>query len=51
MDRSPWHAGEKQLQQHGGVADPMEAFGRKVIGSEMPDQHRRFYQQQLAGRR
>uniref|UniRef100_UPI00049215CA pyridoxamine 5'-phosphate oxidase family protein n=1 Tax=Pseudomonas sp. Ant30-3 TaxID=1488328 RepID=UPI00049215CA len=45
MDRSPWHAGEKQLQQHVGVADRMEAFGRKVIRSEMPDQHRKFYQQ------
>ncbi|WP_223542680.1 pyridoxamine 5'-phosphate oxidase family protein [Pseudomonas sp. BF-RE-26] len=45
MDRSPWHAGEKQLQAHVGVADRMEAFGRKVIRSEMPDQHRTFYQQ------
>ena len=45
MDRSPWHAGEKQLQAHVGVAERMEAFGRKVIRSEMPDQHRAFYQQ------
>ncbi|WP_349735861.1 pyridoxamine 5'-phosphate oxidase family protein [Pseudomonas jessenii] len=45
MDRSPWHAGEKQLQAHVGVAERMEAFGRKVIRSEMPDQHRTFYQQ------
>lgn len=47
MDRSPWHAGEKQLQAHVGVAERMEAFGRKVIRSEMPDQHRTFYQQLL----
>lgn len=45
MDRSPWHAGEKQLQAHVGVAERMETFGRKVIRSEMPDQHRTFYQQ------
>jgi ferredoxin-NADP reductase/predicted pyridoxine 5'-phosphate oxidase superfamily flavin-nucleotide-binding protein len=45
MDRSPWHAGEKQLQAHVGVAERMENFGRKVIRSEMPDQHRTFYQQ------
>ena len=45
MDHSPWHAGEKQLQVHVGVAERMEAFGRKVIRHEMPDQHRTFYQQ------
>lgn len=45
MDRSPWHAGEKQLQAHVGVAERMEVFGRKVIRSEMPEQHRTFYQQ------
>jgi len=45
MDHSPWHAGEKQLQEHVGVAERMEAFGRRVIRSEMPDQHRQFYQQ------
>ncbi|MHA3734173.1 pyridoxamine 5'-phosphate oxidase family protein [Pseudomonas sp. Eth.TT006] len=45
MERSPWHAGEQQLQAHVGVAERMEAFGRKVIRSWMPDQHRAFYQQ------
>jgi ferredoxin-NADP reductase/predicted pyridoxine 5'-phosphate oxidase superfamily flavin-nucleotide-binding protein len=45
MDRSPWHAGEKQLQAHVGIAERMEAFGRRVIRTEMPDQHRMFYQQ------
>jgi ferredoxin-NADP reductase/predicted pyridoxine 5'-phosphate oxidase superfamily flavin-nucleotide-binding protein len=45
MDRSPWHAGEKELQAHVGVAERMEVLGRRVIRTEMPDQHRTFYQQ------
>ncbi|QAY83374.1 2Fe-2S iron-sulfur cluster-binding protein [Pseudomonas arsenicoxydans] len=45
MERSPWHAGEKQLQAHVGVAERMDVLGRRVIRSEMPDQHRTFYQQ------
>ena len=45
MERSPWHAGEQQLQAHVGVAERMEAFGRKVIRTWMPDQHRAFYEQ------
>lgn len=45
MDRSPWHVGEKQLQAHVGVDERMEVLGRRVIRSEMPDQHRTFYQQ------
>jgi uncharacterized protein len=45
VDRSPWHAGEKQLQAHVGIAERMEVLGRKVIRSEMPDQHRTFYEQ------
>ena len=43
--QSPWHAGEKQLQAHVGVAERMEAFGPKVIRNYLPDQHRQFYQQ------
>ncbi|HDS1736685.1 pyridoxamine 5'-phosphate oxidase family protein [Pseudomonas sp. BP8] len=42
---SPWHAGEKTLQEQAGVAQRMEAFGQKVIRDYMPDQHRDFYQQ------
>ncbi len=42
---SPWHAGEKTLQQKAGVAERMEAFGQKVIRDHMPDQHRIFYHQ------
>nr|WP_314524078.1 pyridoxamine 5'-phosphate oxidase family protein [uncultured Pseudomonas sp.] len=45
MDRSPWHVGEIKLQEHVGMAERMEAFGRRVIRREMPDQHRQFYQQ------
>ncbi|MCS4061780.1 pyridoxamine 5'-phosphate oxidase family protein [Pseudomonas putida] len=42
---SPWHAGEKALQEKVGVAERMEAFGQKVIRDYMPDQHRSFYHQ------
>ncbi|MFJ4158016.1 pyridoxamine 5'-phosphate oxidase family protein [Pseudomonas sp. NPDC089752] len=42
---SPWHAGEKRLQEQVGVAQRMEAFGQKVIRDYMPDQHREFYRQ------
>ncbi|MCX2889912.1 MULTISPECIES: pyridoxamine 5'-phosphate oxidase family protein [Pseudomonas] len=42
---SPWHAGEKTLQEKVGVAERMEAFGQKVIRDHMPDQHRIFYHQ------
>lgn len=42
---SPWHAGERQLQQRAGVAERMEAFGRKVIRDQLPEQHRDFYRQ------
>ena len=42
---SPWHAGEKTLQEKAGVAERMEAFGQKVIRDHMPDQHRIFYHQ------
>ena len=45
MQPSPWHAGEQQLQAHVGVAERMDALGRRVIRGEMPDQHRTFYQQ------
>ncbi|KAA0963664.1 pyridoxamine 5'-phosphate oxidase family protein [Pseudomonas sp. ANT_H12B] len=45
MDRTPWHAGEKQLQAHIGVADRMETLGHRVIRNKMPDQHRTFYEQ------
>ena len=42
---SPWHAGERQLQETVGVAERMEAHGQKVIRDYMPDQHRAFFHQ------
>lgn len=42
---SPWHAGERQLQETVGVAERMEAHGQKVIRDHMPDQHRAFFHQ------
>lgn len=42
---SPWHAGEKRLQEQVGVSERMEVLGQKVIRDYMPDQHRDFYRQ------
>ena len=42
---SPFHAGEVALQKTVGVAERMEAFGRRVIRDFLPDQHRDFYRQ------
>ncbi|MEF8766519.1 pyridoxamine 5'-phosphate oxidase family protein [Candidatus Accumulibacter contiguus] len=42
---SPWHRGERELQQSVGVAEHMEVFGRQVIRDFMPEQHRTFYRQ------
>ena len=42
---SPWHAGEREIQQRLGVAERMETFGKKIIRDFMPDQHRQFYAQ------
>lgn len=43
--RSPWHTGEKALQDIYGVTERLEVIGQKVIRDYMPDQHREFYQQ------
>jgi ferredoxin-NADP reductase/predicted pyridoxine 5'-phosphate oxidase superfamily flavin-nucleotide-binding protein len=40
---SPFHEGEVALQKTVGMAERMEAFGRRVIRDHMPDQHRDFY--------
>lgn len=42
--KSPFHAGEQELQRRTGKREQMEAFGQKAIQSFMPDQHREFYQ-------
>lgn len=41
---SPWHAGERQLQEKVGVAERMEVLGQKMIRDHMPEQHREFFQ-------
>lgn len=42
---SPWHSGERALQERYGVAEKMERVGRRVIRDYMPDQHRSFFEQ------
>ncbi|MEO8444423.1 MAG: pyridoxamine 5'-phosphate oxidase family protein [Gammaproteobacteria bacterium] len=42
---SPWHTGERRLQQQAGVAERMATFGTKVIRDHLPEQHRAFYRQ------
>lgn len=43
--KSPWHAGEKQLQARFNVAERMELVGQRVIRDHLPEQHRTFYGQ------
>ena len=42
---SHFHAGEQEIQARMGVRESMERFGKQVIASFMPEQHREFYQQ------
>lgn len=42
---SPWHAGERMLQDQAGVAGCMEELGRRVLRDHLIDQHRAFYPQ------
>ena len=42
-DGSPFHPGERALQDRVGVRDKMEAVGRRVLRNFMPDQHREFF--------
>ncbi len=43
--RSPFHRHEQALQERVGKREAMEKFGRKVVRSYLPDQHREFYSQ------
>ncbi|MEP2718425.1 pyridoxamine 5'-phosphate oxidase family protein [Pseudophaeobacter sp.] len=43
--RSPFHAGEQQLQRENGSRERMEQFGHRVIRPYMPEQHRAFFAQ------
>ena len=42
-EKSPFHQGEKAMQQRVGKAEAMETIGRKVIRSYLPEQHREFF--------
>lgn len=41
---SPFHEGEKQIQQRLGVGEKMESLGRRYVRKYMPEQHQGFYQ-------
>jgi ferredoxin-NADP reductase/predicted pyridoxine 5'-phosphate oxidase superfamily flavin-nucleotide-binding protein len=41
-DPSPFHAGERQVQERLGVRD-IEGWGRKVVRPYLPEQHRAFH--------
>ncbi len=43
--KSPWHAGEKELQEKLGVSERMNKFGARAIRPFMPEQHREFFKQ------
>ncbi|MBA2932091.1 flavin-nucleotide-binding protein [Pseudomonas sp. CCUG 57209] len=43
IELSPWHAGERQMQESAGVAERMAVVGPKVIRDHLPEQHRDFY--------
>ncbi|MGB3125445.1 MAG: pyridoxamine 5'-phosphate oxidase family protein [Pseudomonas sp.] len=42
-EQSPWHAGERQLQESAGAAERMAVVGLKVIRDHLPEQHRDFF--------
>lgn len=41
---SPYHKGEREMQDRAGKRESMEAFGKIAIRPFMPDQHREFYE-------
>ncbi|HYD65402.1 pyridoxamine 5'-phosphate oxidase family protein [Azospirillum sp.] len=42
-EESPFHAGERLLQERAGVRDRIERSGRRGIREAMPDQHRELF--------
>jgi uncharacterized protein len=40
---SPFHQGERAVQERLGLRDKMDAVGRRVLRNFMPDQHREFF--------
>jgi uncharacterized protein len=45
MADSPFHEGEKLLQERLGVRDKIETIGSRIIRDFMPDEHREFFAQ------
>jgi predicted pyridoxine 5'-phosphate oxidase superfamily flavin-nucleotide-binding protein len=43
LQASPYHSGERALQERAGVRDRIEQTGRRVIRDFMPDQHRELF--------
>ena len=41
---SPFHDGERQVQERLGVRDKVETLARRAVRDHMPDQHRAFYE-------
>ncbi|MBT5497602.1 MAG: flavin-nucleotide-binding protein [Alphaproteobacteria bacterium] len=44
-DTSPFHTGERAIQERFGLRDKIEKIGRKVIRSYMVEQHQAFFEQ------
>lgn len=42
-EASPFHAGERAVQEQLGVRESIEAFARRVVRPYLPDEHRAFY--------
>lgn len=45
IPNGPWHAGERAVQEHVGVAERMAELGPRVVRHWMPEQHQRFFEQ------
>ncbi|MEO0420692.1 MAG: pyridoxamine 5'-phosphate oxidase family protein [Pseudomonadota bacterium] len=45
QDASPFHAGEQTMQSRAGVREQTEQWGRQIVRSHLPEQHRDFYSQ------
>ena len=43
LPTSPFHAGERAVQNRAQVPAPMEAIARQMIRDFIPDQHREFF--------
>ena len=43
IEATPWHVGERHMQDSAGVSERMAMIGPKVIRDHLPEQHRDFY--------